>query len=73
MTRWLRLRPSRGENARAASAAMVIGAGVGAVAFYVLRILMSRDAIRPLSRVDGGDDAASDGGLEAGAARKRSR
>lgn len=62
--RWMR-RPARREDALAAAAvSLAIGAGVAAVAFYVVRVMLAREPIggrallgAPDGRGEGRDDA----------------
>ena len=45
MTRWVRNHPERGDDARAALVAVGVGAAVGAVLFYLMRIHLARDPL----------------------------
>jgi DNA-binding transcriptional LysR family regulator len=44
-TRYVRRRPKRSDDAAAAAAAVALGVGVGAVAFYFVRMLLSRETV----------------------------
>lgn len=44
--RWIRVRPDRGENLRAALAAGALAAGVGVVSFYLTRLLLAREPLQ---------------------------
>ena len=59
MTRYRRRALEREENAAALTTSLALGAGVAAIAFYVVRLLLSRD---PLSDADtgGGRPGTSD-------------
>jgi len=48
--RWIRLEPDRKDDAAAAVLAVTLGLGVGAVAFYLVRLFLARE---PLDRGDG--------------------
>lgn len=56
--RWIRLRPGREENVRAASLAFGAAAGVAAAVFYFARILLSREEVRPLERAESPEEPA---------------
>ncbi|MGY8798960.1 MAG: hypothetical protein ACKVG4_09280 [Longimicrobiales bacterium] len=44
--RYLRNRPTRSENVRAAVVSSAIAAGVGVVTFYFARMLLAREPVR---------------------------
>jgi hypothetical protein len=44
--RYLRNRPTRSENVRAAAVSSAIAAGVGVVTFYFARMLLAREPVR---------------------------
>lgn len=50
--RWVRLEPDRKDSAAAALLATTLGLGVGAVAFYLVRLFLARE------RLDQGDGEA---------------
>lgn len=50
--RWIRNRPDRRENAMAAVAAAGVGAVVGAVLFYLGRLFLAREPVRPQGQVE---------------------
>lgn len=62
--RWIRTKPGREENARAAGVALGLAAAVAAVVFYFARILISRRALppRPERPVRGPGARGPDGG-----------
>jgi len=57
--RWIRMRPTRRENALAAMIAVGAGAGVAAVAFYLVRLFVAREEIGPLPSADREDASVS--------------
>ena len=64
-TRYRRKRLSRGDSLAAAAVSVALGAGVGAVAFYLTRLLLSREPLAGGTRVSGQDTDTS-GRLPAG-------
>ena len=58
-TRYLRAEPTRRQSWSAAALSVAVAAGVGAVTFYVTRILLARDAIRVPSDGESKDAPAS--------------
>lgn len=60
MTRWIRNRPGRRDDALAALAAGSVGAVVGMVAFYLVRLLVAREPLEPPEE-GGGADGERDG------------
>jgi hypothetical protein len=46
--RWLRRRPGRREQALAAGFALGAAVGVGAVVFYLARLLLAREEMEPI-------------------------
>ena len=50
--RWARTDAGRRENASAAVVALAIGGGVAAVAFYLTRLLLARERITGITKVD---------------------
>ena len=53
MARYRRKKLTRGENLAATATSLAIGAGVAAAAWYVTRILLSRDDMSPPELADG--------------------
>ena len=49
MTRWIRVTPGNKETGTAAAASAIVALGVGAVTFYLVRALLSREEVRPLA------------------------
>jgi len=46
-TRYIRRPPKREDDLAAAAVSVALAAGVGAVTFYVVRMLLSRDVVSP--------------------------
>ena len=63
--RYRRKRLSRGDSLAAATVSVALGAGVAAVAFYVTRVLLSREPLAGGERVSG-PEADESGRLPAG-------
>ncbi|HEX9887008.1 MAG TPA: hypothetical protein VGA70_11000 [Longimicrobiales bacterium] len=53
MTRWIRNRPSRRENAVASVVAGSLGAAVGLVVYYLTRLVLAREPVEGRDREDG--------------------
>lgn len=45
MARWRRRQPSKGQELAAAGVSLVLGAGVAAASFYLVRLLLSREEL----------------------------
>lgn len=45
MVRWRRRRPSKEQELAAAGVSLALGAGVAAVSFYLVRLLLSREQL----------------------------
>jgi hypothetical protein len=50
MSAWLRRKPTSQENAQALAVAVGVGATIAAVIFYLARLFIAREEVRPLRR-----------------------
>jgi hypothetical protein len=69
MPRYRRLRLSKQDSGKAAAASVLVGAGVAAVTFYVMRLLLSRDPISPTELEAGARPSLLSSGSSPSAAR----
>jgi len=60
--RWIRVRPERRENVGALMAAGVVATGVGALTFYLTRLLLAREPVDAHRRAAAGPTGDSGGG-----------
>lgn len=62
--KWIRNRPTARENAAAALAGVMVGGVLGTVIFYVGRLVLARDPIRPPGELAGELEPPTDEGGE---------